>query len=88
MNVTIVAILAVLVLFAGLYYLMPEGIPGMENLGWSASEAEEKVVESVRSTLSRIFQMAEDENITTDEAACKIAEENLSIVRPEMKQFV
>ena len=31
MNLTIAAVLAILVLFAGMYYLMPEGIPGMEN---------------------------------------------------------
>jgi len=54
------------------------GIPGMENLGWSVAEAEAKVVESVREALARIFEMAEAENITTDKAAGRIAEANLS----------
>ena len=55
-------------------------IPGIENLGWSHAEAEEKVVESVRLTLHRIFEMAKVENITTDEAARRIAEEHMSEV--------
>lgn len=53
-------------------------IPGIENLGWSPAEAEEKVVKSVRYTLARIVEMAEAERITTDEAAHRIAEEHLS----------
>lgn len=53
-------------------------IPGIETLGWSHAEAEEKVVESVRYALQRIFEMAEAEHITTDEAARRIAEEHLS----------
>jgi leucine dehydrogenase len=53
-------------------------IPGIENLGWSQAEAEEKVVKSVRYALQRIFEMAEAERITTDEAAHRIAEEHLS----------
>lgn len=52
-------------------------IPGIEILGWSQAEAEEKVVESVRYTLQRIFEMAEAEGITTDEAAHRIAEEHM-----------
>lgn len=54
------------------------GIPGMENMGWTTMDAERKVAESVRSTLARIFETAEAENITTDEAAGKLAEANLS----------
>jgi glutamate dehydrogenase/leucine dehydrogenase len=53
-------------------------ITGIEALGWSQEEAERKVVESVRAALQRIFDMAEAENITTDMAACRIAEERLS----------
>lgn len=53
-------------------------IPGIETLGWSQVEAEEKVVKSVRCALQRIFEMAEAEGITTDEAARRIAEEHLS----------
>ena len=52
-------------------------IPGIEILGWSQAEAEEKVVESVRYALQRIFEMAEAEGITTDEAAHRIAEEHM-----------
>ncbi len=53
-------------------------IPGIENLGWSQAEAEEQVVRSVRDALQRIFEMAGAENMTTDEAARRIAEEHLS----------
>ncbi len=53
-------------------------IPGIETLGWSHSEADEKVAESVRYALQRIFEMAEVESITTDEAARRIADEHLS----------
>ena len=53
-------------------------IPGIEILGWSHSEAEQRVAESVRYALLRIFEMAEVESITTDEAARRIANEHLS----------
>lgn len=55
-------------------------IPGIEDLGWSHAEADEKVVESVHYTLHRIFEMAKAESITTDEAARRIAEEHMSEV--------
>jgi leucine dehydrogenase len=53
-------------------------ITEMELSGWSKAEAEEKVIESVRGALHRIFEMGEAEGITTDEAARRIAEEHLS----------
>ncbi len=53
-------------------------IPGIENQGWSQAEAEDKVVKSVRDALQRILEMAQAQGITTDEAAHRIAEENLS----------
>ena len=53
-------------------------IPGIETLGWSQAEAEDKLVESVRYALQRIFEIAEAEGITTDEASRRIAEEHLS----------
>jgi leucine dehydrogenase len=53
-------------------------IPGIETQGWSQAEAEEKVVKSVRYALQRIIQMAEEQGITTEEAAHRIAEEHLS----------
>lgn len=54
------------------------GIPGIEILGWSQTEAEDKVASSVRSALRRIFEMAHVEGITTEDAARRIAEERLS----------
>ncbi len=54
------------------------GITGIELQGWSQSEAEEKVVESVRQALQRLFEMADAESITTDEAARRIADEHIS----------
>ncbi len=53
-------------------------IPGIEDLGWSQAEAEERVIESVRHALERIFEVAVTENITTDEAARRIADKNMS----------
>ncbi|MFQ5944009.1 MAG: Glu/Leu/Phe/Val dehydrogenase dimerization domain-containing protein [Anaerolineales bacterium] len=53
-------------------------IPGIEDLGWSQAEAEERVTEGVRNALQRIFEMAEAESITTDEAARRIADEHMS----------
>jgi leucine dehydrogenase len=53
-------------------------IPGIETLGWSQAYAEEKVVKSVRYALQRIFEMANAEGITTDEAAHRIAKQRFS----------
>jgi leucine dehydrogenase len=53
-------------------------IPGIELLGWSQVEAEERVIKSVRRALHRIFEMADEESITTEHAARRIAEEQLS----------
>jgi leucine dehydrogenase len=52
-------------------------ITGIEEMGWSRVEAEEKV-KSVRGTLRRIFEVAKAEGITTEEAARRIAESRLS----------
>jgi len=52
--------------------------PAIETLGWSHSHAEERVANSVRSALERIFAMADSAGISTNEAARRIAEENLS----------
>jgi leucine dehydrogenase len=52
--------------------------PGIESLGWSHSHAKEEVANSVRSALERIFAMADSADISTDEAARRIAEEHLS----------
>jgi leucine dehydrogenase len=52
-------------------------ITGIEDMGWSRVEAEEKV-KSVRKTLRRIFEAAASEGITTETAARRIAEFRLS----------
>ena len=55
-------------------------ITGIEAMGWSRAEADERV-RSVRRTLRHIFHVAEAEGITTDAAAHRIAESRLSSVR-------
>jgi leucine dehydrogenase len=52
-------------------------ITGIEEMGWSRVEAEEKV-KSVRETLRRIFEVSAAEGITTDTTARRIAESRLS----------
>jgi len=54
------------------------GITGMELQGWSQEEAQERVTASVRHALRRIFEIAEVQQITTDEAARQIAHEHLA----------
>lgn len=54
------------------------GITGMESLGWSRAEAERRVTEGVQVALWRIFSMAATAGITTEAAACRLAEERLS----------
>ena len=55
------------------------GITGQESLGWSKAEAERRVIESVQSALRKIFEIASTQNITTEEAARKVADEQLGI---------
>jgi leucine dehydrogenase len=50
---------------------------GIEAMGWSRVEAEERV-RSVRQTLRQIFEVAAAEGITTEAAARRIAESRLS----------
>jgi len=52
-------------------------ITGIESMGWSRVEAEEKVM-LARGTLRHIFEVAEAEEITTEAAARRIAESRLS----------
>jgi len=54
-------------------------ITGLESMGWSRPEADEHV-RSVRITLRRIFELAAAEDISTDEAARKIAQDRMSEV--------
>ena len=53
------------------------GIPGIEALGWSKERAEKEVTGSIQRALRRIFEMSDSEGITTDVAACRLAEERL-----------
>lgn len=57
-------------------------ITGIELQGWSPGEAKQRVSESVRDSLLRIFQLSKEEGITTDTAARYIAEHNLTRSRP------
>lgn len=50
---------------------------GIETRGWSRTEAEERVVQSVKSNLFQIFELATAEEITTDAAARRFAEKRL-----------
>jgi leucine dehydrogenase len=52
--------------------------PAIESQGWSRSEAEVRVAQSVRIALERTFALADSADISTHEAARRIAEENLS----------
>jgi leucine dehydrogenase len=53
-------------------------ILGLETQGWTRERAEKEVVETIRRALRRIFEIAAAEGITTEVAACQIAEERLS----------
>jgi leucine dehydrogenase len=50
---------------------------GLEQLGWDEAELERRV-EGIGETLARIFETADAEGITTDEAAERLAAERLS----------
>jgi len=52
-------------------------VPGIELTGWTRDRARDEVADYVENTLVRIFDMAKDEDITTDEAARRIAEQHL-----------
>ncbi len=54
------------------------GITGIETRGWSRAEAESRVIETVRRALRRVFELAQAEDITTEAAARRIAEERLA----------
>jgi leucine dehydrogenase len=50
----------------------------METRGCSRQEAEERVVQAIRENLSHVFELAETEGCTTDEAAQRLAERRLA----------
>jgi glutamate dehydrogenase/leucine dehydrogenase len=53
-------------------------LSGMEELGWSQAEAEARVVERVKSKLREVFYLAAAEKNTTEAAARRIAEKEMS----------
>jgi leucine dehydrogenase len=53
-------------------------ITGIESMGWSQAKAEENVAKSVRNALKRIFEIMVQEDITSEAAATRLAEERLS----------
>lgn len=53
-------------------------IPGMELRNWTREEAEKRVVESIQGALRQVFELAEQESITTEAAARLIAEKRLA----------
>ncbi len=50
------------------------GITGIEALGWSRAEAEQRVIGAVTRTLREVFALARREGISTDAAARRIVE--------------
>ena len=50
---------------------------GIETLGWSYGQAEQRVVAGVQGALRRIFEIADAEGITTEAAARRLAQERL-----------
>ena len=53
------------------------GVISMETKGLTRKAAEEKIVRSITDNLSRIFKKSSDEDITTDDAAKRLADERL-----------
>uniref|UniRef100_A0A832I5B7 Glu/Leu/Phe/Val dehydrogenase n=1 Tax=Eiseniibacteriota bacterium TaxID=2212470 RepID=A0A832I5B7_UNCEI len=54
----------------------------MEADGWSRARAEAEVAARVRETLRRVFDIADAEGVTTDEAARRLAAARLAAARP------
>lgn len=54
-------------------------LSGIEDEGWSQAEAETRVVENVRNKLRQTYDLSKAENITTDAAARRVAEELLAV---------
>jgi len=52
-------------------------IPGIETEGWSYAEAEKRVIETIQKSLRQVLELAKRENITTEAAARRIAENRL-----------
>lgn len=54
------------------------GITGIEALGWSRAEAEQRVIAAITRTLGEVFALARAEDISTDAAARRIVEARTS----------
>lgn len=54
------------------------GITGIEALGWTRAEAEQRVIDAVTRTLGEVFALAQRDNISTDAAARHVVEGRLS----------
>jgi leucine dehydrogenase len=53
-------------------------ITGIETQGWTPEEAEQRVVGTVSNTLNRIFEISDDNGISTEAAARLLADENMA----------
>jgi leucine dehydrogenase len=53
-------------------------VTGLETQGWTRERAKAEVVQTVRRSLSQVFDLAEQEGITTEAAAYHIAKERLA----------
>lgn len=50
------------------------GITGIEALHWSQAQAEQRVIDAITRTLREVFELAQQENISTDAAARRIVQ--------------
>jgi leucine dehydrogenase len=57
-------------------------ITGMETAGWTKEMATERILASIRENLARIYEMSDLQDITTDQAARRLAEMRLAQPRP------
>ena len=57
-------------------------ITGIETTGWTREQAAEKVRKSVRENLLKIYELSSSQDISTDQAACLLAEMRLAKSEP------
>ncbi|MGB3713178.1 MAG: Glu/Leu/Phe/Val dehydrogenase dimerization domain-containing protein [Candidatus Promineifilaceae bacterium] len=57
-------------------------ITGMETAGWTKQTATKRVQDSIRENLSKIYEMSDLQDITTDQAARRLAEMRLAQSKP------
>jgi leucine dehydrogenase len=56
------------------------GLIGIETKHWSPEEARKNLVQAITGNLGKIFDLAEREGITTDEAAKRLTEARLAAI--------